>query len=68
VETLKESLDLAYPADYLLAENWERLRRAFYFLDNLNASAETVKAFVAAAMTDNQAKILKGLFALEVRR
>ena len=38
-------LDLAYPADYLLAESWERLRRAFYFLDNLNAGAATVTDF-----------------------
>lgn len=31
VEALTASLDLAYPADYMLAESWERLRRAFYF-------------------------------------
>ena len=33
VKALIASLDLAYPADYLLAESWERLRRAFYFLE-----------------------------------
>ena len=33
VEALTNSLDLAYPNDYFLAESWERLRRAFYFLE-----------------------------------
>jgi hypothetical protein len=61
VEELIASLDLAYPADYLLPESWERLRRAFYFLDNLNAGADTAKAFAAAAMTDIQAKTIKEL-------
>lgn len=61
VEALTASLDLAYPADYLLAESWERLRRAFYFLDNLNAGADTVKDFAAAAMTDIHAKTIKEL-------
>ena len=39
VKALKDSLDpdLVYPGAYLLAENWERLRRAFYYLDNLRA-------------------------------
>ena len=45
------SLDLAYPGDYLLAETWERLRRAFTFLDNLNAGAATATTFAAATMT-----------------
>lgn len=61
VEALTASLDLAYPADYLLAESWERLRRAFYFLDNLNAGADTVKTFAAAAMGHEQAKTIKEL-------
>ena len=61
VVRLTVSLDLAYPAEYLLAENWERLHRAFYFLDNLNADADTVKAFAAAAMTDAHAKTIKEL-------
>jgi hypothetical protein len=61
VESLTASLDLAYPATYLLAENWERLRRAFYFLDNLNAGADTVITFAAAAMTIDHAKTLKEL-------
>ncbi|MDN3514337.1 MAG: neuraminidase-like domain-containing protein [Candidatus Brocadia sp.] len=61
VEALTAMLDLAYPADYLLAESWERLRRVFYFLDNLNASADTAKIFAAAAMTDTHAKTIKEL-------
>jgi peptidoglycan hydrolase-like protein with peptidoglycan-binding domain len=61
VMKLTASLDLAYPAVYLLAESWERLRRVFYFLDNLNAGADTVTAFAAAAMTAAHAKTLKEL-------
>ncbi len=61
VVAIVASLDLAYPGDYLLAENWERLRRAFYFIDNLNASADTVKKFAAAAMGSEDAKTLKEL-------
>ena len=61
VKALTASLDLTYPADYLLAESWERLRRAFYFLDSLNAGTATVKTFAAAAMTSAQAKALKEL-------
>lgn len=61
VEAFVASLDIAYPAGYLLAESWERLHRAFRFLDNLNASANTVKKFAAPAMTDAYAKTLKEL-------
>ena len=61
VEALTASLNLTYPADYLLAESWERLRRVFYFLDSLNAGTATVKTFAAAAMTSAQAKALKEL-------
>ncbi len=61
VVKLTASIDLAYPADYLLAESWERLRRAFYFSDNLNAGADTVQAFAAAAMTGTDAKKIKEL-------
>jgi hypothetical protein len=61
VAALIDSVDLAYPADYLLAESWERLRRAFYFLENLNGRADTVKRFAAAAMTDTHAAGLKEL-------
>jgi Tc toxin complex TcA C-terminal TcB-binding domain/Neuraminidase-like domain/Salmonella virulence plasmid 28.1kDa A protein len=61
VKALTNTLDLAYPADYLLAENWERLQRAFYFIQNLNASADTVKTFAAVAMTTIQAQTLKEL-------
>jgi hypothetical protein len=61
VEVLVASLDLAYPNEYLLAESWERIRRAFYFIEKLNAKAEEVKAFAAVSMTDAHAKILKNL-------
>ncbi len=61
VEALTSSLDLNYPADYFLVENWERMRRAFYFLDNLNADINTVKIFAAAAMDDVHAKTIKEL-------
>lgn len=61
VEELTASLDLTYPADYLLAESWERLRRAFSFLDNLNAGAATVTEFAAAAMGPTHARTLKEL-------
>jgi len=61
VKAMVASLDLAYPNDYLLAENLERLRRNFYFVDNLNAKFDTVKTLAAAAMTDKQAKTVKEL-------
>lgn len=61
VEALTTSLNLSYPVDYLLAETWERLRRAFYFFDNLNASAERVKTFAAPVMTLVEAGTLKEL-------
>jgi hypothetical protein len=61
VQALTSSLDLTYPADYLLTETWERLRRAFYFLDNLNASTDLTKTFAATAMTDKQTKAVKEL-------
>jgi hypothetical protein len=61
VLALTSSLDLTYPGDYLLAETWDRLRRAFYFLANLNAGTDSVKAFAAAAMNEDHAKTLKNL-------
>jgi hypothetical protein len=61
VKALIDSLDLAYPGDYLRTENWERLRRAFYYLDNLNAGANIVKALARAAMGPAQAQALKEL-------
>lgn len=61
VKALTDALNLTYPDDYLLVENWERLRRAFYFIDNLNASADSAKIFAAATMTPDHAKALKEL-------
>jgi Tc toxin complex TcA C-terminal TcB-binding domain/Neuraminidase-like domain/Salmonella virulence plasmid 28.1kDa A protein len=56
VEALVPGLGLAYPADFLLAETWERLRRAFSFLAALNAGAATAMTFAATAMTLAHAK------------
>ncbi|HUG67047.1 MAG TPA: neuraminidase-like domain-containing protein [Pirellulaceae bacterium] len=61
VQALTASLDLAYPADFLLAETWERMRRAFYFIENLNANADTVKIFAAPAMSHAHAGTVKEL-------
>lgn len=55
------AVNLTYPADYFLAENWERLRRAFYFLENLNAGLDVVKTFAAPKMAEANAKTLKEL-------
>ena len=68
VEALIASLDLAYPADYLLAESWERLRRAFYFLDNLNAGADTVTDFRRRRHDASPCEDAQGTAALQVRR
>lgn len=61
VKALVESLDVTNPSHYLLAETWERLTRAFYFLENLNAGADTVQTFAAPAMSDVEARTLKEL-------
>jgi hypothetical protein len=61
MEALIGILNLAYPGDYLLAENWERLRRAFYFLDALNAGPVTAAAFAGVTMDEDNAKALKNL-------
>lgn len=61
VEALTTSFDLVYPDDYLLAESWERLGRAFYFLASLNVGADTAKTFADAGMSDTHAKTIKEL-------
>lgn len=61
VEALVGILDVAYPNDYLLAESWERVRRAFYFVDSLGADVATVKTFASAAMGEGHTKTLKAL-------
>ena len=61
VKALITSFNLDDASKYLLVETWERLRRAFYFLDNLNANVDTVKKFAAAAMGDVHAKTIKEL-------
>ncbi len=61
VKKLTESLDLIYPAGYLLAENWERLNKAFDLLDKLNAGTDQVKAFANPTVGEAEAKTLKQL-------
>ncbi len=58
---LTASGDLAYPDDYLLAESWERLLRAFSLLDKLNAGADTAITFAAPAMSQVEAQTIKDL-------
>jgi hypothetical protein len=60
-EALVDALDLAYPNDYLLAESWERVRRAFQLAQSLNAGMKTMKTFAAAGMTPAHARTLKDL-------
>jgi hypothetical protein len=59
VQALVAALDLAYPNDYLLAETWERVRRAFYFVESLGTDVATVKTFTSAAMGEVHTKALK---------
>jgi hypothetical protein len=61
VKKLVSLLDINFPSNYLLAETWERLRRAFYFLDNLNANAERAASFAKAAMGETDSKTIKEL-------
>jgi hypothetical protein len=61
VQALVALLDRTYPTDYLLAETWNRLQRAFYFAGNLNAGPDAVKAFAAVAMTETHSASIKGL-------
>jgi Tc toxin complex TcA C-terminal TcB-binding domain/Neuraminidase-like domain/Salmonella virulence plasmid 28.1kDa A protein len=60
-DALVAALDLSFPADYLLAESWERMQRAFYFAENLNAGPGITKIFAAAAMGPAEPKTLKEL-------
>lgn len=61
VQALVGVLDLVYPADYLLAENWERMLRAFAVLDSLNADVTTVAPLAGAAMAQTHAATVKAL-------
>ena len=61
VEALTAALNLTYPAEYLLSETWERIRRAFYFLDSLNAHTGTVTDFAASAMSQKHGDKIKEL-------
>jgi hypothetical protein len=61
VETFTALLDLTYPVDYLTVNTWERLERAFYFLDRLNSDAATTQTFAAPAMTLKHSDTIKEL-------
>ncbi len=61
VKSLVESLNLQYPDEYLKPESWERMRRAFYYLDALNAGVGKVKQFAAPSMGFEEAKLIKEL-------
>ena len=58
---LTESLDLMYPNDYLLAESWERLRKAFRFLEKLNAGTDVAKTFASPTVGKTESDALKQL-------
>ncbi len=60
-EALVSALDIAFPDGYLHAAAWERLARAFTFLDRLGAGAATAMTFSAATMTPVHARTLKEL-------
>jgi Tc toxin complex TcA C-terminal TcB-binding domain/Neuraminidase-like domain/Salmonella virulence plasmid 28.1kDa A protein len=57
VEDLINTLDAGYPPHYLLAETWERMRRAFAFAGALNAGIADVQPFAAATMNEINAKM-----------
>jgi hypothetical protein len=61
VGSLIVRLDAVYPDAYLLAETWERMYRAFYFLESLNAGASRVLSFAAVTMDVAQAHTIKEL-------
>ena len=61
VEALTQALDIAYPDDYLLAENWERLRKALGFLDKLNCGTGAAIAFANATVGETESDALKQL-------
>lgn len=61
VLALVQVIDLAYPADYLLAESWERLRKVFSFVQALNAGVKTLTAFAGPALSEADVATLKHL-------
>ncbi|TXH70592.1 MAG: hypothetical protein E6Q88_08345 [Lysobacteraceae bacterium] len=61
IEALSNHLDAAYPNDYLLAETWERLQRAFGFMDALGCGATNATSFAQATMQESHAKTAKAL-------
>jgi hypothetical protein len=58
-DALVTVLDLVYAGDYLLAEHWERLRRAFSLLEKLNASPAQASAYAIPLMGLSHATAIK---------
>jgi hypothetical protein len=61
MQAIVGSTDLAYPTDYLLPQSWERIGRAFSFVDDMNAGISIITGFAAAAMADSHANAIKAL-------
>lgn len=69
VERLIQTLDLTFPTAYLLAENWERLRDAFRFLEKLNAGTDKAvilaNPIVGKTESDTLKQLLRSKFGTE---
>jgi len=61
IEDFVVSTGLGYPADFLLAETWQRILRAYSYCDALNAGMDVVRTFAAPTMTEAHAKALAAL-------
>ena len=61
VERLTQTLDLTYPAAYLLAEHWERLRDALRFLDKLNTGTDKAILFANPIVGETESDTIKQL-------
>lgn len=61
VQALASTIDLSYPGDYLLPENWDRVRQALQFVANLGANVGTVATFASAAMDEVHTRTLASL-------
>lgn len=61
VEAWVAAVDLSYPNDYLLAEQWERLENGFKILDQLNAKVNTAIQYAKGSLDQANAQQLKQL-------
>lgn len=61
VSALVGALGLAFPGAYLLAETWERMQRAFGFVDSLGTDIATLLTFAAPTMDATQARTLRSM-------